>query len=261
MHKVHSIVAPPAFKRPDMAALTITPYWNINVPVSEHTLECPDFLVGVQGKDLRTVSTPDSDYHIQTWDEVVDLISSNNLKSFQRIPSQLRRYKAFQHQRAQKYGSIANYVLEERLQWKLPIEVRGKPFQYEEDYKILYNDWPYGLDSRIVHLVVWTKFELKAVCQGGDMTDQTRAEIDAFIDKTFRSRMPPGTVSSNLSESSNTRRQHANIDIKVMWFKNWSSLKSIHAVEHLHVMLFNPDPEFMREVTGGDIPPSAQIEF
>lgn len=41
---------------------------------------------------------------------------------------------------------------------------------------------------------------------------------------------------------------------QVMWFKNWAALKSIHAVEHFHVMLFNPDPEFIREVTNGDVP-------
>lgn len=38
------------------------------------------------------------------------------------------------------------------------------------------------------------------------------------------------------------------------WFKNWSSLKSIHAVEHFHVMLFDPDPDFIDEITHGDVP-------
>lgn len=41
---------------------------------------------------------------------------------------------------------------------------------------------------------------------------------------------------------------------QVIWFKNWQSIKSIHAVEHFHVMLFDPDPGFVREVTGGDVP-------
>ena len=27
--------------------------------------------------------------------------------------------------------------------------------------RILYNDWPYGLVDGIVHLVVWTKFDLE----------------------------------------------------------------------------------------------------
>lgn len=41
---------------------------------------------------------------------------------------------------------------------------------------------------------------------------------------------------------------------QVIWFKNWASLKSIRSVEHFHVMLFDPDPEFVREITNGDIP-------
>jgi hypothetical protein len=40
----------------------------------------------------------------------------------------------------------------------------------------------------------------------------------------------------------------------VIWFKNWASLKSIHAVEHFHVMLFDPSPEFIDRVTKGDVP-------
>lgn len=29
-----------------------------------------------------------------------------------------------------------------------------------EDVKIIYNDWPYGIERSIVHLCVWTKFPL-----------------------------------------------------------------------------------------------------
>lgn len=39
-----------------------------------------------------------------------------------------------------------------------------------------------------------------------------------------------------------------------MWFKNWAGLKSIHAIEHFHVMMFNPDPDFIRDITNGDVP-------
>jgi hypothetical protein len=28
----------------------------------------------------------------------------------------------------------------------------------------------------------------------------------------------------------------------------------VHAVEHFHVMLYKPDDEFVREITGGDVP-------
>jgi hypothetical protein len=41
---------------------------------------------------------------------------------------------------------------------------------------------------------------------------------------------------------------------QVIWFKNWASLKSVKSVEHFHVMLFDPDPEFVKEITNGDVP-------
>lgn len=104
-----------------------------------------------------------------------------------------------------------------------------------DDYIILYNDWPYGVDERIVHLVVWTKFELPAdpASEIGDMAAHTRQMVDSFVDATF---------------VRNCSREN------VIWFKNWNSLKSIHAVEHFHVMLYDPDVEFIRQITHGDRP-------
>lgn len=177
----------------DMGSLGIAPFWHVNVPEHERTPECPGYLRGLNPKDLRGISTPDSDYKILTWAEVSDIVNSNNLALFQRIPSQLRRYKAFTYQLAKQHGTVANFILNERLRWTAPVTPRGKPFEYPEDVKILYNDWPYGLDSRIIHLVIWTKFELKA--QGtGDLTDDARAEIEAFVTQMFRSKMPDGHV-------------------------------------------------------------------
>ncbi len=150
-------------------------------------------LRGLNPKDLRGVSTPDSDYKILTWNEVSDIVNSNNLAIFQRVPSQLRRYKAFTYQLAKQHGTVANFILNERLRWTAPVTPRGNPFQYPEDIKILYNDWPYGLDSRIIHLVIWTKFELKAHGTG-DLTDVARSEIESFVTKTFRSKLPAGNV-------------------------------------------------------------------
>ncbi|OAA73237.1 hypothetical protein ISF_00138 [Cordyceps fumosorosea ARSEF 2679] len=220
-----------------MGSFDVVPFWHVNVPERERTAECPEFLRGLSAKDLRGVSTPDSAYEILSWAEVARIVTANRLERFQRVPSQLRRYKQFSHQTAAgRHGSVAAFVLEERLRWAGPGASRpsgAPPFTCPDDYKVLYNDWPYGLDSRIVHLVVWTKFELVADADTGDLTDKARAEIEDYVSRTFRARMPEGNV---------------------MWFKNWAALKSIHAVEHFHVMLFDPNPDFIREVTNGDIP-------
>ena len=99
----------------------------------------------------------------------------------------------------------------------------------------MYNDWPYGVDERIVHLVVWTKFELPPdpASEIGDMSPATRQLVTDFVDRTFTSKCGAENV---------------------IWFKNWASLKSIHAVEHFHVMLWDPDMQFIRDITNDDVP-------
>lgn len=72
---------------------------------------------------------------------------------------------------------------------------RGKPFEFEDDLKILWNDWPYGIDERIVHLVVWTKFDLAEDPVTTDLTDEARAAIDGYVQKTFGSRVAKDRVS------------------------------------------------------------------
>lgn len=123
-----------------------------------------------------------------------------------------------------------NFMLNVRLQWK-DMEPKGRPFEDPSDIKILYNDWPYGIDPDIVHLVVWTKFELEDDAETGLSTRESRQEIEEYVQRTFGARAS-----------------------EFCWFKNWKSLKSVHAVEHFHVMLYKPDKQFLRDITGGDIP-------
>lgn len=130
------------------------------------------------------------------------------------------------------------FVVKERLHWgdgdsPEDLKPRGRPFEFDEDIRILYNDWPYGIDTDIIHLVVWTKFELADDPTTGVLTDEAREAVEQYVQKTFCSRMAPESV---------------------VWFRNWKSLKSVHAVEHFHVMLHRPDMAFVREITCGDVP-------
>ncbi|GAW14401.1 hypothetical protein ANO14919_038030 [Xylariales sp. No.14919] len=209
------------------------PYWQVNVPEDERTEECPNFLRAINAKDKGIISTPDAEYRPSSWPEVRKLILDNRLDLFQRVPSELRRYLEYTWKLKQDYGSVMNFILTQRLHWDTPIVPKGKPFECEEDITILWNDWPYGLDKKIVHIVVWTKFSLEDDPETDDLTGKARAEIDAFVLKTFGSRVPSDHY---------------------IWFKNWRSLKSVKAVEHFHVMLYDPDPTFIDEVTRGDVP-------
>ncbi|KAK5122549.1 hypothetical protein LTR85_003812 [Meristemomyces frigidus] len=212
---------------------TETPFWNVNIPASFHTAECPDFLQYAfeNDKDRAILSTLDADYHRQTWPEVRQFILDNRLDMFQRVPSDLRRYREYNAKLTKDYGSVMQFVLQKRLGWA-DQKAKAAPFKDLTDIKILYNDWPYGFADRIIHLVIWTKFDLVSDPATDDLTAQARKEIDDFVDETIVSKCGKENV---------------------IWFKNWSSLKSIHAVEHFHVMLFEPDMEFVREITNGDV--------
>jgi hypothetical protein len=52
-----------------------------------------------------------------------------------------------------------------------------------------------GIDSRIVHLVVWTKFELEDDSATGLLSHQARDQVEQFVDRTFREAVPPAHVS------------------------------------------------------------------
>ncbi len=79
-----------------------------------------------------------------------------------------------------------DFILSQRLGWELPITPRGgKPFEEEGDVKVLRNDWPYGIDGRIVHLVVWTKFGLEDDEETGDLTGEARRVIEGWVRGRF----------------------------------------------------------------------------
>ncbi|CAA9961167.1 DUF3605 domain containing protein [Pyrenophora teres f. maculata] len=206
------------------------PFWLVNVPANQRPSECPDFLTACSEKDKRIIGTPDEEYQVLSWAEVRDIVQNDRVDKFHRLPSELRRYRQFTYHLEKEYGSILNFIVNERLKWAT-MEPRGEPFQFTDDIKILYNDWPYGIDPDIVHLVVWTKFELEDDPETGLSTEVSKKQIHDYVQKTFAPKVK-----------------------ELVWFKNWKSLKSVHAVEHFHVMLYKPDPDFLREITNGDVP-------
>ncbi|KAF4594694.1 N-acetylglucosamine-induced protein 1 [Ophiocordyceps camponoti-floridani] len=217
-----------------MGSQDLVPFWNCNVSDDEKTTECPPFLLHLSDKDRRIIGSSESAFILLDWPHVRQLVTSDRLDLFQRSPLALRRYRAFIHRLSHSYGSVTDYLLRERLRWPPPVTPRGRPFEYpRDDVKVLLNDWPYGIDPRIVHLVVWTKFQLDEDPTSGQLTDSARAGIDAFVTDTFCSRLPPD---------------------RIAWFKNWSALRSVDQIQHFHVMMFDPDPEFIRHITNGDVP-------
>ncbi|KAI1382585.1 uncharacterized protein F4822DRAFT_435435 [Hypoxylon trugodes] len=211
------------------------PYWQVNVSPDQRTEQCPDFLRDISDKDQRILSTWDNDYRRDSWEQVKEIVARNDLASFRRVPSDLRRYLEFKFKVQKEYGSILNYVRQKRLKWQSDTPSGEPPFSNPTDYTILWNDWPYGISTDITHLVVWTKFVLETESITDDILSSTRAVIENFVVKVF-------------CDNGGPERS------KVIWFKNWSSLKSIDGIEHFHVMLYKADGDFIGRVTCDDHP-------
>ena len=119
------------------------------------------------------------------------------------------------------------------------------PFASGDDYKILRNDWPYGFTPNITHLVVWLKTPF-AVNEDGNLVPESRALIEEFVNRVFRQRLEREEVS--LEE---VRKEKDPIKgDQVVWFKNWTALQSVGALEHFHVLVRNVHEDVLWEWTG-----------
>ena len=109
------------------------------------------------------------------------------------------------------------------------------PFADPADYKILLNDWPYGLAPGVKHIIVWLKTRLESEPTRGDMTPKTRQQVEDFVQEKFvdRVRHLPGEQE------------------KVMWFKNWTSLQSVPGMEHVHILVRDVPESIIQEWTDG----------
>ncbi|KAF6237504.1 hypothetical protein HO173_004394 [Letharia columbiana] len=215
------------------------PYWLLNVPEPQWPSQCPPFLTDISPRNLDIVNVPEAAFQRLTWPEVRRTIRANRIEEFRRAPLDHRNYLCYMARLKEEHGSVMEYVRDRRLRWT-DLDAKGLAFEDPDDVKIIYNDWPYGIDKSIVHLCVWTKFPLDVDEKdpNGDLTPEMRGKIDGYVERTFGSRVPAENI---------------------IWFKNWAKLKSIHSMEHFHVMMKDPDMEFIKEITKGDSPASSQL--
>lgn len=189
--------------------------------------------------DRELLAMKDEDFHRITWSDLRSIIANNELEELKRVPSDLRRYLAWSHEIKQKYGGITNFVISQRLFWK-PISAEGAPeFEYHSsvpfadgrDFAVLVNDWPYGFEEGIVHLLVWTKTRIAVDDTRGDVTAESRRCLVDFVERYFVEELGPGGGE------------------KVLWFKNWVSLQSVRGVDHVHVLVRDVPEEALMKWT------------
>ncbi|KAL8706101.1 MAG: hypothetical protein Q9201_000803 [Fulgogasparrea decipioides] len=215
-------------------------------------------------KDRETLACSDSEFHPHTWEDLKQIIATNDLESLRRWPSSIKRYLQWWTEIHAAYGSTTNYICRERLHWTPlltdasppedgPIfEIANPiPFADARDYKILYNDWPYGLDEGITHLVVWVKNRF-AVDAAGDLEWWSRCLVEGFVKRTFVERIErerkPG------EDEDEDEGKGTGMGDRVMWFRNWTRLQSVRGLDHIHVLVRGVSREVMDEWTGGWTP-------
>lgn len=163
-------------------------------------------------------------------------IETNNISVFRRTPSDLQRYLDWTAAIKIEYGSITNFLLTHRLPkaWGEPpfTPQSTTPFQEPSDYKVLLNDWPYALDPGITHIIVWTRTPIATDDDKGDLVPESRALIQAFVQRYFIDTLGPGG------------------EDKVVWFKNWVALQSVRSLEHFHVIVRDVDDDMLEKWTG-----------
>lgn len=93
---------------------------------------------------------------------------------------------------------------------------------------MLTNDWPYGFESGITHLVVWTKTPIQTDEIRGDVTMPSRQIIEDFVRRYFVADLEQG-------------------EERVQWFKNWVSLQSVRGLDHIHVLVKDAPKELIEQ--------------
>lgn len=118
-------------------------------------------------------------------------------------------------------------MIAERLRWiplrrdEAPLQFAFEssvPFQDHRDYAVLLNDWPYGVDHGIVHLIAWTKVPIPVSAESGDLAEESRRLVHDFVERFFVRHVEGGWG-------------------QVLWFKNWSGLQSVRGVDHVHILV------------------------
>ena len=152
------------------------------------------------------------------------------------------KYRAWCRDIKARYGTVTDYIYQQRLRWtpaqtsseftspdlaspQLVFPVNNStPFADPDDYKILWNDWPYGsLEPGVKHVVVWLKTPLAVDPQTGILSAEHRDLVEDFVESKFTNRLK--------EEGFSDARD------KVRWFKNGFDLQSVRALEHIHVLV------------------------
>lgn len=196
--------------------------------------------------DRLVLSLTDEEYQCHDWEDMKSIIGKtiriillltcsiaivgsyqtsgqNNLSVLKRKPSDLRRYLNWTSNTKMAFGSVTNYLLECRLPktWGSPPFMPASTILFDDpsDYRVLRNDWPYGLTPNLTHIVVWSRTTIPTDPETGDMTPESRRSVGKFVKNFFADKLG------------------LDGDDKVLWFKNWVALQSVRTLERMYILI------------------------
>ncbi|KAL8852732.1 MAG: hypothetical protein Q9221_002362 [Calogaya cf. arnoldii] len=186
-------------------------------------------------QSAQRTNPPGEETKVFSWADIKSIISTNRLDVIRRQPSTRLVYKAWCKETIATYGSITAYMIASRLKWTPRPDTSsstGPVFEYNDptsfadpnDFRILPNDWPYGsFGPEITHLIVWSKPRIATDPETGFVMAEGKEMIDAFGERTFVKRLE--------------LEGDAEAGERVLWFKNWIALQSVHGLERIHVLV------------------------
>ncbi|KAK1989735.1 hypothetical protein LX36DRAFT_664955 [Colletotrichum falcatum] len=184
-------------------------------------------------KDIKALRDGSEQSEPQSWEEVETAIAAGEMGRLRRSPRDLRNYILWHSEVGNSHGSVVEYVRLERLRWLQPIAaLNAEPFAHADDWKVIWNDWPYDLADGMMHLVVWCKNRIAVDPETGLPTEHSMRLIESFLDRTFGD-----TLGCRRGED-------------LLWFKQKTESQSVRALEHIHVVLRNVLEERVEEVVG-----------
>lgn len=171
-------------------------------------------LASISERDARILAN--DHYEPLSWERCKEIVQIDDMTLFTRSPQQLREYLAAKEE-FKNYGGTAEFIVKHRLEWADNLKSSGKGFlEDKSDVKILQNDFPYGLEPGIRHIIVWSKVRC-ATDENQRPTVETKKAIENFIEKSIE---PLGVPKANL-----------------IWFKNTVALQSVPTLEHFHILI------------------------
>lgn len=234
--------------------------------------------IDVLKRDIAILSQEPHEIKDLSWADVQDIVAKMDLSRFTRRPSDLRNYLRWKYVIERDYSvvdettgerisGVVMYLLIVRLKgcWgnKLPLSADGRTLFQDvaKDIRILSNDFPYALEKGIVHVVVWSRVRIPVEdIEVSEQHENNSTDNTSNNNNNGELKKALLTPTSKITDEARTLIQRY-VDLNfveglglpkenVLWFKNWTALQSIPAMEHFHVMILNPPMEKLESLYG-----------